>query len=146
MATAAAAAAVAGFPFPAGTAFVDSLATCGITMALGQWVLTMEGIDSMDTLGEITPKDVDDMCASMARKRAEEGKWNMPMQVCINVKSLVWWIRDYKTKGQQLPAAGFMAADFDVARQDMQLMQNGEAVKNPVEMPRKFNTRNWISW
>ena len=123
------------------------MTTCGISDPIGQWAISLEGYDNLMSFGEMVPDDVDELSKNMANKsRAQTGKWNLPTRNKINLKAMVWWIRDLTTRGQPLPDIGFTAADLAKARHELQNKSESETAKNPVELPGKFMARNWVSW
>jgi hypothetical protein len=94
-----------------------SLRTCGISSAQGQWAITLQGYDSVLVFGKLLVDDVDDMCKSMQSVTREiAGKYNMPMRARVNLKAMVWWIRDLSARGQSIPDEGFTVDNLEQAR------------------------------
>ena len=113
---------IPGFPFPGGHPLGNSLVTCGITDDQGQWAISLEGYDSLQAFAEMLPDDVDALSKNMSTKsRANTGKYYLPTRQKINIKAMVWWLRDLHARGQPLPEQGFTPLDLEKARHDMQL-------------------------
>jgi hypothetical protein len=71
------------------------------------------------------------------------GKYNMPMNARVNLKAMVWWIRDLSARGQSIPDEGFTVDNLGQARSNMQDGKEADD-KNQIELPGKFTPRNWV--
>jgi hypothetical protein len=112
----------------------------------GQWAITLQGYNSVQGFGELLVDDVDDMCKSMQSVTREiAGKYNMPMRARVNLKAMVWWIRDLSARGQSIPDEGFTVDDLEQARSNMQDGKEADD-KNPIKLPGKFTPRDWVGW
>jgi hypothetical protein len=54
-------------------------------------------------------------------------------------------IRDLSTRGQHIPDEGLTVDNLEQERSNMQ-DGNKAHDKNPVELPGKFTSRNWVGW
>ena len=119
---------------------------CGITTGQGQWAIAEQGYDNLTVFEEMMVDNVNNMCKTMQGiSRADHGRFSMPMRAQVNIKAMVWWLRDLSTRGQPIPVAGFTAANLQDAKANMQDGKQADD-KNPIDLPGKFTPRNWVGW
>ena len=137
------------FPLPPGDALGDSFLTCGLATNHAQFALhNTEGLNTFDAIVRLPLEQVDLLSVALARRAQNQGGWRMTALQTLNLKAMVWWLKDLQDRNQPIGAA-FTPQDLDQAAGQLQAYTQAIKAKSDIPFPEKFpNSRQdkWIPW
>lgn len=140
---------LAVFPLEGGNPLGDSFLTCGIDSDRAQFALyRTEGLDTFEAFIAMDIDKVQDLASSMARRTQAQGGYRLSMAQTLNIKAMIWWLKDLRDRNQPIGAA---FTPIDLAKAKAELASYEETVKNPpsLDRPEKFpvgKKDQWVTW
>ena len=130
---------------PLGRAFL----TCGITTNHAQFALAVtEQLDSLEALEQLGLDDVDTLAAALARRTpGQQGGYKLTMNQSLNLKALVWWLKDKVTRGLPIADEQFTVNDLVQAKEELRAYEAKVKDTTTLSKPEKFpGIQKWVNW
>ena len=124
----------------------NCLEEVGFNTATLRDAILLEGFESLNDLGEIRVKDVEDMCKKISGLSNARGGARIGLVLVRRLKALVYWVKDHDRRGL-VPEEGNW--DMDVCREmlaALDIEKSRDDDDSKIDPPGKLKAHEWLQW
>ena len=108
--------------------------------------ITAEGFASIEDLGDVSVKDVEDMCKKISGLSNNRGGVRIGLVLVRRLKGRVYWVKDHQRRGQIANAEDW---SLDICRNSIEAMDIEQSRKDDdskIDAPGKLKAHEWLQW
>ena len=122
------------------------LTSIGFTTDRQRDAIVAEGFSSIGDLGDISTKDVGEMCKKISTQPNNRGGVRIGYNLVRRLKGFVFWVKDHHRRGQTPVEANWNLEICKESLDKMDIEEKSEKDDTKIDAPGKLKPADWLQW